>query len=78
MKSNLLVLAANKAQREGQRVSLLRIAQELKISKYTIYGLANNELNEYPREVIEKLCTYFDCTLNDLFTLEDDETPLHT
>jgi putative transcriptional regulator len=71
MRSNLVVLAAQKAQREGKRVSLIRIAQETGISKYTIYALANNELNEYPKEVIERLCDYFDCQIGDLLKLEE-------
>jgi putative transcriptional regulator len=75
VKSNLLVLAAEKAQREKQRVSLIRVAKETGISKYTIYALANNELHEFPREVIEKLCTYFDCAIGDLLKLEEVEEP---
>lgn len=73
MKSNLVVLAAQKAQREGKRVSLIRIATETKISKYTIYALANNELAEYPKDVLEKLCNYFGCDIGDLLKLEDEE-----
>lgn len=82
MKSNLLVLLARKSQKEGRRITLRRLSQDLEISKYTIYALANNDLNEFPRIVLEKLCTYFDCTLDDVFTVEegerkDNEPPLH-
>jgi putative transcriptional regulator len=70
VKSNLVVLAAQKAQRDGQRVSLIRIAKDANVSKYTIYALANNELNEYPKDVIERLCNYFDCEIGDLLKLE--------
>jgi len=73
MRSNLVVLAAQKAQREGRRVSLIRIATETRVSKYTIYALANNELSEFPKEVIEKLCNYFGCEIGDLLMLEEVE-----
>jgi DNA-binding Xre family transcriptional regulator len=71
LKSNLVVLAAQKAQRERRRVSLIRIATETKISKYTIYALANDEISEYPKEVLEKLCNYFECDIGDLLKLEE-------
>jgi putative transcriptional regulator len=71
VRSNLVVLAAQRAQSEGRRVSLIRVAQEIGISKYTIYALANNELSEYPKDVIEKLCDYFKCGIGDLLVLEE-------
>jgi DNA-binding Xre family transcriptional regulator len=75
LRSNLVVLAAQKAQQDGERVSLIRIAKETKISKYTIYALANNELNEFPKDVIERLCNYFSCEIGDLLKLEEVAEP---
>lgn len=75
MRSNLVVLAAQKAQRDGQRVSLIRIAKDAKVSKYTIYALANNDLNEFPKDVIERLCAYFECEIGDLLKLENVAEP---
>jgi DNA-binding Xre family transcriptional regulator len=71
LKSNLVVLAAQKAQRDRQRVSLIRIAKETGISKYTIYALANDEISEYPKSVLESLCAYFGCEIGDLLKLEE-------
>ena len=71
MKSNLLVLVAEKSQRDGKRVTLRSVARDTGVSTYTIYALANNDLNEYPREVLEKLCSYFDCNLGDLLVMRD-------
>jgi DNA-binding Xre family transcriptional regulator len=77
VKSNLLVLVAQKSQRDGKRVTLRGIARDTGISTYTIYAMANNELNEYPKEVLEKLCTYFDCGVGELLRVEDvpEEAP---
>ena len=71
MKSNLLVLVAQKAQRDGKRVTLRSVARDTGISTYTIYALANNEIEEYPRAVLEKLCTFFNCGIGDLLITEE-------
>lgn len=73
LKSNLLVLVAQKAQREKRRISLRRLAEETNIQRYTVYGFANNTLKEYPKEVLERLCEYFGCGLEDLLTLSEGE-----
>lgn len=74
MRSNLDVLIAQKKQREGKRITLRSIALDLDISRYTIYAFANNTLGEYPRDVIEKLCNYFNCNVGDLLTMVDIPT----
>ncbi len=71
LKSNLMVLAAEKGQREGRRISLLTVSQETGISKYTIYAFNANGLKDYPKDMLEKLCAYFDCELSDLLRLEE-------
>ncbi len=79
MKSNLLVLVAQKSQRDGKRVTLRSVSRDTGVSTYTIYALANNEIEEYPRAVLEKLCSYFNCGIGDLLTTEDipdEEAPV--
>jgi DNA-binding Xre family transcriptional regulator len=73
VKTKLIVLAAQKALDEGQRVSLRRVAAETGIPRVTIYNLANNTMKELPTEALVKLCDYFNCGLCDLLTL--DEVP---
>lgn len=71
MRSNLRVLTAQKGQRERRRMSLRTVAEETGISRYTVYAFANDTLNEYPKEVVTKLCNYFDCNVGDLLLVED-------
>lgn len=71
VRSNLDVLIAQRKQRDGKRITLRSIAQELEISRYTIYAFANNTLTEYPKEIIEKLCNYFACDVGELLTMVD-------
>ncbi len=70
VRSNLRVLVAKKAQDERRRISLLTVAQETGISKYTIYALADDSLEEVPKVVIAKLCDYFECGVCDLLYLQ--------
>lgn len=71
LQSNIKVLIAQKAQRENKRISLRALSKELDISTYTLYKFADNKLNEYPKDVLEKLCHYFPCQIGDLLTLEE-------
>ena len=71
MRSNLRVLTAQKGQRERRRISLRTVAEETGISRYTIYAFANETISEYPKEVITRLCNYFDCTVGELLLTED-------
>jgi DNA-binding Xre family transcriptional regulator len=71
VRTNLLLLLAAKQQREGRRISLAQAAREAHIKEYTVYGFANSTLREYPAEAIAKLCTYFNCDIGDLLSLED-------
>jgi DNA-binding Xre family transcriptional regulator len=71
VRSNLLVLAAQKSQREGRRISLRQIVKDTGVSKYTIYALAHNQLEEFPKDVLKKLCDYFDCDIGDLLKFEE-------
>ncbi len=75
VKSNLKVLIAQKAQREGGRSSVRAVAFQTGISYYTLSALANNTIREYPKDVLERLCTYFDCSIGDLLTTEEVPDP---
>ena len=71
VRSNLRVLTAQKSQQEQRSISLRTVAEETGISRYTIYAFANNALSEYPKDVLERLCNYFNCDLRDLLMTQD-------
>jgi putative transcriptional regulator len=71
MKTNKFrVLLANKEVEEDRRISLRDVAQEKGISIYTVSGFAKSTLRELPLDALDALCEYFDCTPNDLLTVE--------
>jgi len=73
VKSNLSLLMGQKSQREGRRITLRTVADETKLTKHTVYKIADNTIKEYPKTAIEKLCEYFKCDIQELLTLV--ETP---
>lgn len=75
MKSNLSILMGQKSQREGRRITLRTVADETKLTKHTVYKIADNSIKEYPKVAIERLCQYFGCELHELLTLVDTPEP---
>lgn len=75
MRSNLLVLIAQKSQAERRRISLRTLERDTGISYYTLNAIANGTIKEYPAEVIAKLCEYFGCEVGDLLFLAEATTP---
>ena len=70
MKNNLLILLAQKANREGvARIGLKTVAADTKLSYYTLRAMANETIAEYPKEVLATLCEYLNCTPGDLLSL---------
>lgn len=69
MRSNTLVLMAQKAQREQRRLTLKKVADETGISYYTLNAIAHDTIREYPRSALAKLCGYFACDIGDLLTV---------
>lgn len=71
MKSNLAVILAERQKRTGKRESLRAIARATGVNEYTVRGLANNTLSEYPRKALTELCRYLDCAPGDILILEE-------
>lgn len=71
MRSTLSLLAAQKGHAERRRITLLTVAEETRLPKNTIYAIANDTIERYPKDALVKLCEYFGCTPGDLLTLEE-------
>lgn len=64
MRSNL------KAILEERNVSIRQLSQDIDYRFETVRKLYNNELKRYPDDLLDRICSYLDITLNDLFTHE--------
>lgn len=73
MKNRLLVLMEEKSLRDGKRIRLHNVHKDTLISRYTLRRIANNELKNYPSDVVQTLCNYFDCQPGDLLYIDESE-----
>lgn len=65
------VLIAEKAQRERRKITLERAAGEMEISYSTLRAIVNDSIREYPKEVLAKMCAYFECNIGDILSYEE-------
>lgn len=54
-----------------KRLSIQDVHKQTKLSRTTVSNLYNDKATRIDFETIERLCTLFDCELNDLLFLEN-------
>ena len=59
-------LLAEKEFREKRVITILEVARETGISRMTLSKLANHRSYNPTAEVLDKLCTYFQCKIEQL------------
>jgi putative transcriptional regulator len=72
LRSNINVLVAQKGHQEHRRITLLTVSEETGISKNTLYAMAKDTIERYPKDTLVKLCEYFGCGIEELLLLEED------
>ncbi len=72
MKNRLRILMAEKATYEDRRVSLRTIHDETGIGMHTLKGMSKGDIRAISIDTLEALARYFNCGLDDLFILDDD------
>jgi len=66
IRSNLRALA------EARGLSIREIARDIDYRFDSVRLLYNDEMERYPRDLIAKLCVYFNVTAAELLTLVDE------
>jgi putative transcriptional regulator len=66
IRSRIRRLRLEKEEREGRRLSNRVIAEETGLSEGVILRLSNSAFTKISTETIEKLCSYFGCTVGEL------------
>ncbi|MHA6530159.1 helix-turn-helix domain-containing protein [Paenibacillus sp. BAC0078] len=70
VKSNLKKLADDNGK------SIRQVAKDIDYRFETVRQMYNDESKHFPRDLLDKLCTYFSCDINQLLICdEDEETP---
>ncbi len=67
------VLLAQKRAAVKKNISLADVADEIGVSRKTLYAWQNNTVDRFDASVIEKLCRYFDVDLSALLELVPEE-----
>lgn len=68
IKSRLKVLLAERD------ISQTQLAKEVGIVQPTINEIANNKAKHIPIATMDKLCSYFNCTVGDIWQYITDDT----
>jgi DNA-binding Xre family transcriptional regulator len=71
LQNRLLILVTEKEQREKQRITQTKLAQEIGVSIHTIGSWLRNDVTKFEAPIVERLCEYFQCELWDLLVLEE-------
>jgi putative transcriptional regulator len=64
------ILLAQKETKENRRISYDEIRQATGIAASSLSAWATNSIDRYDRATIDKLCTYFGCTVGELIVHE--------
>ena len=67
LKSNLRVLMAKK------EITIIELAEKVETNKDTLTKIKNNKAKQISIKILDNLCDYFDCQLDDLFTIIPEE-----
>ena len=59
-------LMANKQFKDGKRVTLIEIAEATGINRMTLSRMINHRGYSTVTDNLDKLCTFFDCSLGDI------------
>ncbi|HNE03588.1 MAG TPA: helix-turn-helix transcriptional regulator [Anaerolineales bacterium] len=69
------ILLAEKRIKERRNISLAEVADEIGISRKTLYAWENNTVTRFDVPVIDALCQYFSVKPGDLFEYIEEEQP---
>lgn len=67
IKSNLKVIADRKG------LSIRRISDDIDHGYETIRKLYNDEMERFPRDLLDKLCVYLNCSIAELIIYEKEQ-----
>lgn len=70
--NRLSVLMAEKGLREKRHIEVKEIAAATGISRQTLHKYLRQDATRFDGEVIEALCKYFKCSINDLLVFESE------
>lgn len=71
--NRFLYLLTEKERKEGRRILQKEIAEAVGVPNHTIGRWIRDEVERYERELMERICDYFQCDIADLLYLDPEE-----
>ncbi|MGG0052822.1 helix-turn-helix domain-containing protein [Bacillus atrophaeus] len=69
IKSNLKSLM-NSLESEGKKISVRQLSNDIDHGFETVRKMYNDDMERFPRDLLDKLCNYFECSVDDLIKFE--------
>ena len=73
IRSNIGVLIAQKAAREGRKLPYRVVTGETRLSSGVLTRLVNSDFDRVERGTLDTLCRYFECGVGDLLQYVPEE-----
>jgi DNA-binding Xre family transcriptional regulator len=73
LRFKLKELIADKAFKEDRRITIAEVAEECGLNRMTLSKIANRKGCSTNSDNLDKLCRYFDCSIEDLVTYIKDD-----
>lgn len=70
LKNRLLELIQERERKINRRIKLKDLALFVGVTNHTITSWIRNDVRKYEAHIIEGLCDYFNCDINDLLSFE--------
>ncbi|EJW14270.1 helix-turn-helix transcriptional regulator [Paenibacillus alvei] len=66
VRSNLKQMA------DSRGIKIRQLARDIDYRYETVRQMYNDDLKQFPRDLLDKLCDYFDCDINELLILVEE------
>lgn len=74
-RSNATKLLLEKSVKEGRRITQKEVARATNLTETTlVHWFSNDPMIQVRSKAVSALCKYFECTMNDLLVMVEDET----
>ncbi|MDO6710352.1 helix-turn-helix transcriptional regulator [Aliiglaciecola sp. 2_MG-2023] len=70
---NLKQKLLEKAAEDGNSLTIDEVAEACGISRITLLRIKSDPLRPTKTDIIDKLCKYFKCPIEDILTFEDED-----
>ncbi|WP_251406746.1 helix-turn-helix transcriptional regulator [Metabacillus litoralis] len=75
IRSNLANLVKEYNEKNAASLSIRQLAVDIEEQYEVVRRLYNDDMERYPRRLLEKLCLYFNCRIDSILIIESSEKP---